>query len=75
MATRENIQTAIDRLVARGVTEIIAVPLFVSSWSSVITSTVPARAASGSAGCAGELRQDEPCARTHERSPGRTRKP
>jgi sirohydrochlorin ferrochelatase len=39
MATRENIQTAIDRLVARGVTEIIAVPLFVSSWSSVITST------------------------------------
>jgi sirohydrochlorin cobaltochelatase len=39
MATRANIQSAIDRLVARGVTEIVAVPLFVSSWSSVITST------------------------------------
>jgi hypothetical protein len=39
MATRANIQTAIDKLAARGVTEIIAVPLFVSSWSSVITST------------------------------------
>lgn len=39
MATRANIQAAVDRLVARGVTEIVAVPLFVSSWSSVITST------------------------------------
>jgi sirohydrochlorin ferrochelatase len=39
MATRATLQTAIDRLVARGVTEIVAVPLFVSSWSSVITST------------------------------------
>ena len=39
MATRANIQSAIDKLVARGVTEIVAVPLFVSSWSSVITST------------------------------------
>ena len=39
MAARQTIQTAIDRLVARGVTEIVAVPLFVSSWSSVITST------------------------------------
>ena len=39
MATRANIQAAIDRLVARGVKEIVAVPLFVSSWSSVITST------------------------------------
>src|SRR5688572_33482180 len=39
MATRANIQTAIDKLAARGATEIIAVPLFVSSWSSVITST------------------------------------
>src|SRR5919106_5983834 len=39
MATRANIQAAIDRLVARGVTEIVAVPLFVSSWSSIITST------------------------------------
>jgi sirohydrochlorin ferrochelatase len=39
MATRANIKTAIDRLVARGVTSIVAVPLFVSSHSSVITST------------------------------------
>jgi sirohydrochlorin ferrochelatase len=39
MATRANIQAAIDKLTARGVTEIIAVPLFVSSHSSVITST------------------------------------
>jgi len=39
MATRATIQAAVDRLVARGVTEIVAVPLFVSSWSSVITST------------------------------------
>ncbi len=39
MATRANIQSAVDRLTARGVTEIVAVPLFVSSWSSVITST------------------------------------
>lgn len=39
MATRANIQAAIDKLAARGVTEIVAVPLFVSSHSSVITST------------------------------------
>jgi sirohydrochlorin ferrochelatase len=39
MATRATIQTAVDTLVARGVTEIVAVPLFVSSWSTVITST------------------------------------
>lgn len=39
MATRANIQGAVDRLRARGATEITAVPLFVSSWSSVITST------------------------------------
>jgi sirohydrochlorin cobaltochelatase len=39
MATRANIQAAIDRLEARGVTSITAVPLFVSSHSSVITST------------------------------------
>ena len=39
MATRASIQGAVDRLAARGVTEIVAVPLFVSSWSSVITST------------------------------------
>jgi hypothetical protein len=39
MAARASIQTAVDKLIARGVTEIVAVPLFVSSWSSVITST------------------------------------
>jgi len=39
MATRANIQSAIDKLTARGATEIVAVPLFVSSHSSVITST------------------------------------
>lgn len=39
MATRANIQRAVDRLGARGVTEIVAVPLFVSTHSSVITST------------------------------------
>ena len=39
MATRANIQAAIDRLVARGVSEIVAVPLFISSWSSIVTST------------------------------------
>jgi sirohydrochlorin ferrochelatase len=39
MATRANLQSAVDRLRARGATEITAVPLFVSSWSSVITST------------------------------------
>jgi len=39
MATRQEIQSAIDRLVARGVTEIVAVPLFVSSHSSVVRST------------------------------------
>lgn len=39
MATRATIQSAIDKLSARGVTDIVAVPLFVSSYSSVITST------------------------------------
>jgi sirohydrochlorin cobaltochelatase len=39
MATRGNIQAAVDRLAARRVTEIVAVPLFISSWSSVVTST------------------------------------
>lgn len=38
MATRSTMQAAIDRLVARKVTEIVAVPLFVSSHSSVIDS-------------------------------------
>jgi len=39
MASRRTIQAGIDRLTQRGVTSIVAVPLFVSSWSSVITST------------------------------------
>lgn len=39
MASRASIQAAIDKLAARGVTSIVAVPLFVSSHSSVITST------------------------------------
>src|SRR5918996_6348222 len=39
MASRPAIQAAVDRLVARGVTSIVAVPLFISSHSSVITST------------------------------------
>ncbi|HJU43487.1 MAG TPA: CbiX/SirB N-terminal domain-containing protein [Vicinamibacterales bacterium] len=39
MATRVNIKGAMDRLIARGVTSIVAVPLFISSHSSVITST------------------------------------
>lgn len=39
MAARSSLQAGIDRLVARGVTEIVAVPLFVSSHSSVIDST------------------------------------
>ena len=39
MATRANIQLAIDRLTERGAARIVAVPLFVSSHSSVITST------------------------------------
>lgn len=39
MATRANIQAAADRLAARGATEIVAVPLFVSSHSSVVRAT------------------------------------
>lgn len=39
MANRPSIQGAVDKLVAAGVTEIVAVPLFVSDHSSVITST------------------------------------
>ena len=39
MASRATIQAAIDRLTARGVKNVVAVPLFVSSHSSVITST------------------------------------
>ena len=38
MATRSSMQAAVNRLVARKVTEIVAVPLFVSSHSSVIDS-------------------------------------
>ena len=39
MASKRSIQQAVDKLADRGVSEIIAVPLFVSSHSSVITST------------------------------------
>lgn len=39
MATRANIQAAVDKLAAKGATEIVAVPLFVSSHSSVVRST------------------------------------
>lgn len=39
MATKRNIQTAIDKLITRGATRIVAVPLFVSSNSSVVTSS------------------------------------
>jgi sirohydrochlorin ferrochelatase len=39
MASRPNIQAAVDKLAATGVTEIVAVPLFVSNHSSVVTST------------------------------------
>lgn len=39
MASRPAIQAAVDRLVTRGVSGIVAVPLFISSHSSVITST------------------------------------
>src|SRR5262245_17292098 len=39
MATRANIQRAADALAARGAARIVAVPLFVSSHSSVVTST------------------------------------
>lgn len=39
MATRASIQAAVSRLEARGATEIIAVPLFVSSHSSIVRST------------------------------------
>lgn len=39
MATRANIQAAADALAAAGATEIVAVPLFISSHSSVVRST------------------------------------
>lgn len=39
MASRRTMQEGIDKLSARGVKQIVAVPLFVSSHSSVITST------------------------------------
>ena len=39
MADRESLQEGIDKLVARGVKQIVAVPLFVSSHSIVIDST------------------------------------
>jgi len=39
MASKATIQPAVDGLISRGATEIVAVPLFISSNSSVITST------------------------------------
>jgi sirohydrochlorin ferrochelatase len=39
MADRATLQAGVDKLTARGVTQIVAVPLFVSSHSSVIEST------------------------------------
>jgi CbiX len=39
MASRPSIQSAVDRLAARGVRSIVAVPLFISSHSSVVRST------------------------------------
>jgi sirohydrochlorin cobaltochelatase len=39
MATRAAIQAAVDRLTERGVQDIVAVPLFISSHSSVVDST------------------------------------
>jgi sirohydrochlorin ferrochelatase len=39
MASRPTIQAALDRLVARGVQRVVAVPLFVSSHSSVVRAT------------------------------------
>jgi len=39
MASKQTMQEGVDRLVKRGVRRIVAVPLFVSSHSSVITST------------------------------------
>lgn len=39
MANRRTIQAAADKLAARGVERIVAVPLFISSHSTVITST------------------------------------
>jgi len=39
MASKRSIQHAVDKLIARGVGRILAVPLFISSHSSVITST------------------------------------
>jgi len=39
MATRANIQEAVTKLEAKGATEIIAVPLFISSHSSIVRAT------------------------------------
>lgn len=39
MADRSTLQRGVDKLAARGVKQIIAVPLFISSYSSVIEST------------------------------------
>ncbi|QQS33480.1 MAG: hypothetical protein IPM50_02545 [Acidobacteriota bacterium] len=39
MASKRSIQQAVDKLVSRGAQKIVAVPLFISSHSTVITST------------------------------------
>lgn len=39
MASKRSIQQAVDKLIARGSRRIVAVPLFISSYSTVITST------------------------------------
>ncbi len=43
MANKRAIQDTVDRLAELGVTRIVAVPLFISSHSSVFRTTVPAR--------------------------------
>ena len=69
MARRANIQTAVDALVARGVTEIVAVPLFVSSYSSVVTST------EYFSECAPRHQQSSPCSQRCRTAPPRVRRP
>jgi hypothetical protein len=50
-ATNPNVQAAVDRLIQRGVTEIVAVPLFVAApppdLKSTVTSSVPLRVTAG----------------------------
>lgn len=50
-ATNPNVQAAVDRLIQRGVSEIVAVPLFIatppSDLNSRVTSSVPLRVTAG----------------------------